>query len=128
LHLALYPDVTDRDVVQQMPVLHHRIVVVRGQVRVVVDVVGGAPVPPGRLEVRRLPVPGAEVERGRTGSLNHRRPPRWTPCPPNAEPGPPAWPENPADIRPPRSSGTDARCPAPWPAGPAGSPESSRPA
>ncbi len=63
---ALDADVPDRDVVQQRPVLLDRVVVVPGQVHVVVDVVGGAArLSQGRLEERRLPVPGSEVQRGR---------------------------------------------------------------
>jgi hypothetical protein len=64
LHDVLGPDVPQRDVVQEMPVLLDRVVVVGRQVGVVVDVEGRAAVTDGGLEERRPPVPGSEVQRG----------------------------------------------------------------
>ena len=56
--------VPERHVVVERVVLHLGVVVVAREVHVVVDVVGGAAGPAGRLEHRRLAVPGAEVQRG----------------------------------------------------------------
>src|SRR5581483_4815456 len=56
-------DVPQRHVLEEMPVLDDRVLVVGRQVRVVVDVVGRAPVTQRRVEEGRLPVPGPEVKR-----------------------------------------------------------------
>src|SRR5207247_10670540 len=49
--------------VQEGPVRGVRIVDVGGEEQVVVDVIRGAPGPPGRVEERGTPVPRAEVDR-----------------------------------------------------------------
>ena len=54
LDLALDPDVPQRHAVQEIPVLLDRVAVVPGVVHVVVEAVLLDPVPPRRVEVRRL--------------------------------------------------------------------------
>ena len=62
---VLDADVPEGDVLEQVPVLGDRVVVVGREEGVVVHVVRRAPRPQGRLEVRGSRVPGPEVKGGR---------------------------------------------------------------
>src|SRR5262249_39559217 len=96
LHHPFHPDIPQRDVIDQRPVLGGQVVVIRGQVHVVIHVVRCAAPPQRRLEKRRLPVPRAEVQ-GAGGHLWDApapTPPRPPPplLPPAFARGPPAPP------------------------------------
>ena len=71
LHRPLDADVPQRDALVERPVLVRDVVVLGRQVHLVVDVVRLAAGADRRFEVRRAPVPGAEIELRRCGHAVH---------------------------------------------------------
>ena len=71
LHLPLDPDVPERDTVQKLPVLRHRVAVVTRVVHVVVEAVHVHAVAARRVEVRRLPDPRVQQDLRVLDDLRH---------------------------------------------------------